>query len=68
MEEVIKLVKKQEKKRCEKQLFLYVMQNTTDKISGIYKGVKFELFETFFINNDSEVVTVFSCKFYKIQL
>lgn len=43
------------------------MQNTTDKISGIYKGVKFELFETFFINNDSEVVTVFSCKFYKIS-
>lgn len=28
--------------------FLYFMQNATDKISGIYKGVKFELFETFF--------------------
>lgn len=41
------------------------MQNTTDKISGIYKGVKLELFEAFFINNDSEIVTVFSCKFYK---
>lgn len=43
------------------------MQNTTDKISGIYKGVKFELFETFFINNNSEVVTVFPANFIKFQ-
>lgn len=55
-------------KDIENLTFLHTMTNGYDRISGVYDGVKFQLFEAGTWNDERKaryIVTIFACEFYK---